>query len=662
MLMKKFTILCFALLGGFTSNAQLFTDNFESYAAGYLGPQSASWTTWSGAEGGAEDVQISTAQAQSGTNSIYLSSTAASGGPQDVILLFGQQYTSGIFTFETSIYQNSGKNAYFNFQANPTIGQLWAFNFSSTNGSFTVDDGITPDLATGSNPLNEWYKVTIVANLTTHIWKIFIDDVEMGSWINGVNAVTSADIFPTNGSQYYIDDIMFDHQAYSLPVQNGAAAEIDMAGNIAGQTINPIGKLINAGSTPITSFSATLNYNGQNYIENISSVNISSLAQYNVNFPSIQLASGSNIATFSISNVNGSFDDDADDDTTTVTTNPVIPAVGKVVVGEEGTGTWCGWCPRGTVFMDLYEQEFGEFWAGIAVHNNDPMEVAVYDAGVGTLIAGYPSALVDRGPEVDPSAMSNDFYTRLQTDPTAFISLNQSYEIGSTVVSIEVSADFQSAANNNYKLACVLTEDGVTGTISGYAQTNYYAGGGNGVMGGFETLPSPVPAAQMVYDHVARAIAPDFNGDETSFPATVNPGEVHSKTFTFDIPSTWDTENMHVIGLLIAPNGTIDNAFKADLEVPVNLNIESIQESKSTFSIFPNPATLNATIGLDLKTNSSVEIELVDLSGKTISMNAYSINQGFFTVDVNTSKLNAGIYFVNVTINGKSETKRLVIQ
>src|SRR5690606_22848761 len=111
------------------------------------------------------------------------------------------------------------------------------------------------------------------------------------------------------------------------------------------------------------------------------------------------------------------------------------------------------------------------------------------------------------------------------------------------------------------------------------------------------------------------------NGDETSFPATVNAGEVHSKTFTFDIPSTWDTENMHVIGLLIAPNGTIDNAFKADLEVPTNLNIESIQESKSTFSIFPNPATSNATIGLDLKTNSAVEIELVDLSGKTISTN-----------------------------------------
>ncbi|MBM3160519.1 MAG: hypothetical protein FJZ66_04210, partial [Bacteroidetes bacterium] len=45
------------------SFSQLFSDDFESYAPGsYIGPQSTSWTTWSGAEGGAEDVTITTNQ------------------------------------------------------------------------------------------------------------------------------------------------------------------------------------------------------------------------------------------------------------------------------------------------------------------------------------------------------------------------------------------------------------------------------------------------------------------------------------------------------------------------------------------------------------------------------------------------------------------------
>ena len=52
-----------------------------------------------------------------------------------------------------------------------------------------------------------------------------------------------------------------------------------------------------------------------------------------------------------------------------------------------------------------------------------------------------------------------------------------------------------------------LTEDGVRRVMtSGYNQVNAYAGNALGPMGGFESLPNPVPAAQMVYDHVARVL------------------------------------------------------------------------------------------------------------------------------------------------------------
>jgi hypothetical protein len=71
--MKKPLLL---LIGTFVSTfsfSQLFSDDFEGYAAGsYVGPQSTSWTTWSGTEGGAEDAQVTNNQASSGTNSIYI--------------------------------------------------------------------------------------------------------------------------------------------------------------------------------------------------------------------------------------------------------------------------------------------------------------------------------------------------------------------------------------------------------------------------------------------------------------------------------------------------------------------------------------------------------------------------------------------------------------
>ena len=100
--MKKATILLSSLIAASSVNAQIFSDDFEGYNVGdYIGPPSTEWTTWSGTEGGAEDAQVTSAQASSGSNSIYFSSTDPNGGPQDVILDFGQQYTSGVFVLES---------------------------------------------------------------------------------------------------------------------------------------------------------------------------------------------------------------------------------------------------------------------------------------------------------------------------------------------------------------------------------------------------------------------------------------------------------------------------------------------------------------------------------------------------------------------------------
>ena len=110
--MKKTTLFIASVFLCSTSFAQLFSDNFDSYTVGsYLGPQSTTWSTWSGTEGNAEDATITNNNANSAPHSIYLSSTAASGGPQDVVLKLGQVYNSGIFTLQSDFYVNAGKNA-----------------------------------------------------------------------------------------------------------------------------------------------------------------------------------------------------------------------------------------------------------------------------------------------------------------------------------------------------------------------------------------------------------------------------------------------------------------------------------------------------------------------------------------------------------------------
>lgn len=670
--MKKITYLLGALFFAGTVNAQIYSDDFEAYNTGALGPQSPNWTTWSGTEGGTEDGIVSTAQASSGTKSIYFNSTASGGGPQDCVMDFGSTYTSGIFTFQADFYVNTGKSAYFNFQAVAPIGTTWAMNANFANGVLTIDDGVTAELATGAFTHASWFTVEIKANLTIGLWEAFIDGNSIGVWENGVNSIRSIDIFPLQGSQFYVDDVSYDHATYALPTLNAALSGIDMGGNIATQVVNPVVSVLNGGSTPLTSFDVVLNYNGTPYTQNITGQNIASLASYQVTFTNITLAPGSNVATATVSNVNGGTDNDPADNSTSITVSPVVPAAGKMVVGEEGTGTWCQWCPRGAVYMDLFEQEFGDFWAGIAVHNADPMTVAEYDAGMGSLIGGYPSALVDRGTDIDPSSMGPDFYSRLQTAPKALITNGATWDPATRMLYVSVSADFQAAANNNYKITCVLTEDGVTGTTSAYNQSNAYAGGGNGVMGGFEALPNPVPAAQMVYDHVARAIQPSFTGYANSFPTTVNAGDVYTVNFLYILPATWDETKIHIIGMMMDPAGRIDNAGKATItEAVANGYVNgtivgteelTLDQIDAMFQLFPNPTSENATVALNLQKESTVEVRLIDMAGQEIAARNYGSMNGSSNIQLNTAELTAGVYVVEVTINNEKMIKRLIIE
>lgn len=671
--MKKITLAALAVSLFTGVNAQIFSDNFDSYAAGaYIGPLSPEWRTWSATgEGTAEDVMTTTAQANSPANSIYFSSTAANGGPQDVVLDFMTMYTSGVFTYQSDFYVNAGKTAYFNFQGNNTIGGIYALDVNMSGGTMTFQTGGETVLTT-SYAEGTWFTLTLECNLTTKVWQAKVNGVAQGNWINAVNSVRYLDLYPILNSQFYVDNVSYDHTPYTLSSVNAAAATLNMGGAIASQVVNPSLVVVNAGTTPITSFDVNLTYNGTTLTKNVTGVNVASLATSTVSFSNLTLATGTNMAVATITNVNGAPDNVTTDNVSQLSVTPVVPAVGKMVVGEEGTGTWCQWCPRGAVYMDRFENDYSDFWAGVAVHNGDPMVVTDYDAGMA--FTGFPGAKVDRvGASIDPSAMGTPFFTRLQIAPKALIEVGATYDPTTGELKVSGEFDFQSAVASGYKAAFVITEDGVKGT-TGYAQSNAYAGGANGPMGGYELLPSPVPASQMVYDHVARLIGPSFNGFTGSFPATINAGDVHVVNHTFMMPNTWNADSMHIIVMLIAPNNQIDNAGKATVMEAVatgyvsgvnsgtSVGISEIDQIDQTFAIYPNPATTSVAMTFNLKNESDVAVRVLDMTGKEIANRAYGSMNGSSHITYNTTELKSGIYIVEVVINGARINRRLVIE
>lgn len=676
--MKKITLVG-SLFLSLLSQAQTFTDDFDSYTAGSnLCPQSGgAWTTWSNAPGGAEDVLVSNADAVSGSNSLRFVSTSSTGGPTDLIRHFGILNT-GQFSMEFNMKVATGAAGYFNLQKTAVMGGTYTLDaYFNDNGTLSFSQQST---FSGTYPQGTWFNFRLDINFNTNEWEVFIDDVSQGTFSNEQNQIEAIDIFPVdpvapNNADYFIDDFSTTITPYTLPATNGAVTYAAVNGGmVTGNSVEPTFKVRNLGVATITSFDIAATYNGATINQSYSGLSLASLADQTFTMTSmVTLVAGSNPITYTISNVNGAgADGDANDNVGTALIDPVTPAAGKMVLSEEGTGTWCGFCVRGAVYMDKMNDLYDNYWAGLAVHNGDPMVNTEYDASMGALISGYPTALVDREAGIDPADMEPAILTRLQVAPKATLVNGATWDAGTRTLTVSVTATFQASATNSYKMACAISEDDVTGTDAGYNQSNYYANNAYGPMGGYESLPSTVPAAQMVYDHVARDIQPSFAGTNTMFPSsTIASGEVHTLGVSFVLPSDWDETKMHIVGMLIDPTGKIDNVGKATIDeavanglvgLPTITSNSTSDQVDDLFKIFPNPATTNAAVVIQLKSESTVNLRILDMSGKEVAARNYGSLNGASTVNVNTSNFQSGVYMVELTVNNQKMTKRLIVQ
>ncbi len=682
--MKKIITLSLALIAcNALTKAQTFSEDFEAYTVGSaLGPQSPNWTVWSGTagEGGTTDPLVASTDNHTtgGSKSIHFSSTASTGGPNDCVLPFGgTPLTTGQFTFSAWFKIPTGKDAYFNFQGGspPYTGttmytlDLWM----NSDGSLVIQNSGTPVLTT-THPFGSWFQLTIDANLNTNDWNLLINGTSMGTWTNAIDQVGGIDIYPADATaSFWLDDVSYNIVPYTLPALNGAVTNLVVSNGLVSQVRTPNVTIRNLGVDTITSFDLGIVANGTPSNQTVSGVSIPSLATYTVTASSpVTLINGVNTFSTTISNVNGlGADGDLTDDSKTLTLTPHVAAPGKMVVGEEATGTWCQWCPRGAVYMDMMHNKYDGYFAGIAVHNGDVMTNTMYDAGMGGLIQGYPTALVDRLPGLDPSAMETDFLTRIQVAPKEFIVNGATYNASTHVLNVSVTSTIQQNITGNYTIACVITEDSVHGTASGYNQANAYSGGGSGVMGGFELLGNPVPAAQMHYNHVARIIKPSFTGQYQAFGASANTGQVFTWNFIDTLNASWNSNKINIIGMVMDPTGKIDNAATTTIAQAVTngyvsgtlaTGITEVNQADATVSLSPNPANENSNIFLNLVTESTVQVAIYNVAGELVANKDYGRLSGGMMLPIESSKFAAGIYFVNVTIDGKSSMHKLVKQ
>jgi hypothetical protein len=332
------------------------------------------------------------------------------------------------------------------------------------------------------------------------------------------------------------------------------------------------------------------------------------------------------------------------------------------VVFEEATGTWCGWCVRGIVFMDSMDHVYPNSSIRIAAHNGDPMADGPYNSGVTSFpgFTGFPSIITDRKSLSDPSAIFKEYDTYSPDFGYASIDVTPNYIESNDSLYITADVTLATPLTGTYQLACAITEDNVTGTASGYAQANYYAGGGSGQMGGFEDLGNPVPASAMVYNYVAREIIGGFKGAVGSLPKTLEGGATYSYTFKWKIPTGFNPVNMRAAVLLIDSGANmILNGNQTDYFL-----ITGINNSKANIlgaGVYPNPTNGNVNLSITLNADENFTVEITDMAGRILKSTSFgNLSKGNHLLQVDASTIGAGMYMVNLRTSTGVVSKQLV--
>lgn len=259
----------------------------------------------------------------------------------------------------------------------------------------------------------------------------------------------------------------------------------------------------------------------------------------------------------------------------------------RCVVAEEGTGTWCAFCPRGIVGMEAMKEAYPDSFVGISVHTKDEMTIDGYAAFC--QFTSYPMVVMDRmlygfDPNQDDLQALYD-YQRAR-EAFADFSFDATVNSYSSVVkgSATVQFDFDSH-NTDYRWVCILTEDSVTG----YTQLNAYAGGGYGEMGGFEDRDRYID--DMIFSDVARAVYPSLSGEAGDLPSSITKGTIYSYDFCFDVPDS--VQNMAKLSLAVllvdAHSGMVINAHKRPLQVISSINGITTESTPRYYSLSGMP-------------------------------------------------------------------------
>lgn len=325
----------------------------------------------------------------------------------------------------------------------------------------------------------------------------------------------------------------------------------------------------------------------------------------------------------------------------------------KLVAIEEGTGTWNMYAPQGYVYFNTIHSDNEACL--ISIHSTDPMDMKPYsDYFYGINYSTPHFFMIDRKP-VGPAAFFNTFHKHQKHFAFADLELHGGF--AQDWVSVGVAVKPAIDMTGDFRLVLVITEDELSGTSSQWAQENmHYAGGKNGLMGGYESKPDPVPAKDMKYNFVARMVHPSAEG--TAFAKELKYNGNYFHKFIVKLDESWNKNRLRAIVLLVRNDDTLVlNSNKLHYFLSVD------EHDKQTHTgIYPNPANDDTQLEFESTGNETADVYISDMSGRRlIHIPVKETTGGVNKLKISTATLPTGLYIINIITPGKKHALKLQV-
>jgi hypothetical protein len=158
------------------------------------------------------------------------------------------------------------------------------------------------------------------------------------------------------------------------------------------------------------------------------------------------------------------------------------------------------------------------------------------------------------------------------------------------------------------------------------------------------TISSPV-----IYSTTAQV--------KDTFIWSVFGGNILSGQGTDSINVLWSSNGIKSVSLIATDSNKCYDSIGENITINVGINKLN---GFSNLSVFPNPTS--GILNIEFETSEkNIQIEVLDMIGKSILKNTTKHNGGLFQKTLNISQLNEGFYFLKITAGEKSTTVKVTL-